>query len=242
MGEAQEFIATATREREWRSRFTPKVHSHWESRGIGGNRATGRERCMERATDQVGEALRDDARISSAQFKVGEDAKSDRRVRIKGGTCEPRNVFSAREAEELFNICRAQRINARREELVKHRFGVAHPPIGESGEQRNRIGLRVATLALEDVHELRSDLLLRDGAEVESLQSREDRWSNLGRVGGAEDEDDSGRRLFKPLEQRVPGVIGESMHLIKDQHLALQICGWIGDQRDQILTHVVDAV
>ena len=169
MGEAQEFIATATREREWRSRLTPKVHSHWESRGIGGNRATGRERCMKRATDQVGEALRDDARISSAQFKVGEDAKSDRRVRIKGGACEARNVFSAREAEELFNICRAQRINARREELIKHRFGVAHPPIGESGEQRDRVGLGVATLALEDVHELRGDLLLRDGAEVESL-------------------------------------------------------------------------
>ena len=112
MGEAQEFIATATREREWRSRLAPKVDSRWESRSIGGNRATGRERCMERATDQVGEALRDDARISSAQFKVGEDAKSDRRVRIKGGTCQARNVFSAREAEEFFNICRAQRIDA----------------------------------------------------------------------------------------------------------------------------------
>ena len=120
MGEAQEFIATATREREWRSRLAPKVYSRRESRSIGGNRATSRECCMERATDQVGEALRDDARISSAQFKVGEDAKSDRRVCIKGGACEARNVFSAREAEELFNIRRAQRINARREELIKH--------------------------------------------------------------------------------------------------------------------------
>ena len=112
MGEAQEFIATATRERERRARLAPKVYSRRESRSIGGNSATGRERCMKRATDQVGEALRDDARISSAQFKVGEDAKSDRRVRIKGGACEARNVFSAREAEEFFNVRRAQRINA----------------------------------------------------------------------------------------------------------------------------------
>jgi hypothetical protein len=120
MGEAQEFIATATREREWRPRFTPKVHSYWESRSVGGNRATSRECCMERATDQVGEALRDDARISSTQLKVGEDAEANRRVCIEGGACEARNVFSAREAEELFNIRRAQRINARREELIKH--------------------------------------------------------------------------------------------------------------------------
>ena len=112
MGEAQEFIATATRKREWRTRLTPKVHSRRESRGVGGNRATSRECCMERATGQVGEALRDDARISSAQFKVGEDVKSDRRVCIKGGACEARNVFSAREAEELLYIRCAQRIDA----------------------------------------------------------------------------------------------------------------------------------
>ena len=104
MGEAQEFIATATRERERRSRLTPKVYSRRESRSIGGNRAACGECCMERATDQVGEALRDDARISSTQFKVGEDAKSDRRVCIERGACEARNVFGAREAEELFNI------------------------------------------------------------------------------------------------------------------------------------------
>ena len=67
---------------------------------------------MKRATNQVGKALRDDARISSAKFKVGEDAKSDRRVCIKGGAGEARNVISAREAEELFNIRCAQRINA----------------------------------------------------------------------------------------------------------------------------------
>jgi hypothetical protein len=75
---------------------------------------------MQRAADQVGEALGHHAGISPAQLKVSEDAKSDRRVCIKGGACEPRNVFSAREAEELFNICRAQRINARREELIEH--------------------------------------------------------------------------------------------------------------------------
>jgi chromosome segregation ATPase len=46
MGEAQEFIATATREREWRSRLAPKVYSRRESRSVGGNRATSRECCM----------------------------------------------------------------------------------------------------------------------------------------------------------------------------------------------------
>jgi hypothetical protein len=104
MGEAQEFIATATREREGCPRLTPKIHSHWKSRGISGNRAACGECCMERATDQVGEALRDDARISSTQLKVGEDAEANRRVCIERGACEARNVFGAREAEELFNI------------------------------------------------------------------------------------------------------------------------------------------
>jgi hypothetical protein len=104
MGEAQEFIAIATRERERRSRLAPKIHSHWKSRGISGNCAACGECCMERATDQVGEALGHDARISSAQLKVGEDAEANRRVCIERGACEARNVFSAREAEELLYI------------------------------------------------------------------------------------------------------------------------------------------
>ena len=106
----------------------------------------------------------------------------------------------------------------------------------------NGVRLRVATLALEDVGELRGDLLLRDRSEVESLQPREDRGTDLRGIGGAEDEDDPGWRLFEPLEQCVPGIVGESVHLVEDQHLPLEIGRRIRDQRNQIFADVIDAV
>jgi hypothetical protein len=62
---------------------------------------------------------------------------------------------------------------------------------------------------------------LRDRSEVESLQARKDRGTNARRVGGAEDEDDAWWRLFEPLEERVPGVIREAGHFVKEEDLAL---------------------
>ena len=83
---------------------------------------------------------------------------------------------------------------------------------------------------------------MRDRSEVESLQARKDRGTNARRVGGAEDEDDAGWRLFEPFEERVPGVICEAVHLVKDEDLPLQVGRRIGDQWDQIFADIINAV
>jgi hypothetical protein len=59
---------------------------------------------MQRAADEVGEALSHHAGITTAQLKVGEDAEANRRVCVECGAREPDNIFGAREAEELLNI------------------------------------------------------------------------------------------------------------------------------------------
>ena len=90
--------------------------------------------------------------------------------------------------------------------------------------------------------ELGGDLGAGDRAEVEALQAREHRGADLGWVGGAEDEDDPWWRLLEPLQEGVPGVIREAVHLVEDEDLALQV-GWrVRNKGDQVLAHVVDAV
>jgi len=66
---------------------------------------------MERSADEVGESFGHHTRITTAHFKVGEDLESSRCVRIERGTRKSNDIFGAWEAEELFNIGRAQRVN-----------------------------------------------------------------------------------------------------------------------------------
>ena len=90
--------------------------------------------------------------------------------------------------------------------------------------------------------ELGGDLGAGDRAEVEALQAREDGRADLGWVGRTEDEDDPWWRLLEPLQEGIPGVIREAVHLVEDEDLALQV-GWrVRNKGDQVLAHVVDAV
>jgi hypothetical protein len=57
-------------------------------------------------------------------------------------------MFGTREAEQLFNVSGAERVHAGGEELVKHRLGIAHPAIGQAGQQGDRLWLRIALLRL----------------------------------------------------------------------------------------------
>ena len=61
-----------------------------------------------------------------------------------------------------------------------------------------------------------------DAAEIEPLQSRQDRrgaLSDLLRLGRGEYEDDPRRRLLEDLEEGVPRLAGEHMRFVHDVHL-----------------------
>ena len=112
MREAEQIGAITASEWEWCARLTAKREAGGESRRVGGDAPSRRERGMQRATDEVGEVIGNHVWVATAQFKVRKDGESGGGVSVEHGGGELRNMFGAREAEQLFNICGAEWIHA----------------------------------------------------------------------------------------------------------------------------------
>jgi hypothetical protein len=240
--EPEKVGAIAAGERKWRARLAAEREASGESRRISRDAPSRRKCGVQRAPYEIGEVVGNHMWVATAQFKIGEDGESDGCVSVKHRGGELRNMFGAREAKQLFNVCGAERVHAGGEELIEHRLSIAHPAVGEAREKGDRLWLRVALLRLQDLGELPCNLVLRDRSEVESLQARKDCRTNARRIGGTENEDDARWRLLEPLEERVPGVIGEAVHLVKDEDLPLQVSWRVGDEWDQIFADIINAV
>ena len=105
-----------------------------------------------------------------------------------------------------------------------------------------RDGLVIGRLAvlLEDPPQLALDLLDRQRPEREALQTRHHGRADLGRVGGAEDEEDVVGRFLERLEEDVPALL-DALHLVDDEDLPAQVRGRRIDAGHE-LAHVVDLV
>ena len=63
---------------------------------------------MQAATDEVGEAVGNDAGVAAARLELGEDRETRWCVGVEDGTGETLNAVGAGEAEELFDVGRLQ--------------------------------------------------------------------------------------------------------------------------------------
>ena len=112
MREAEQIGAITAGEWEWCARFTAERKAGGESRRIGGDTPSRGECGVERAPDEIGEVIGNHVWIATAQFKLRKDGEPSGGVRVQHGGGELRNMFGAREAEQLFNICGAEWIHA----------------------------------------------------------------------------------------------------------------------------------
>ena len=112
MREAEQISAITAGEWEWSTRFTAKRKTSGESRRVGGDAPSRRECGVQRAPDEIGEVISNDVWVATAQFKVRKDGEAGGCIGIKHGGGELRNVFGAREAEQLFHVCGAEWIHA----------------------------------------------------------------------------------------------------------------------------------
>jgi hypothetical protein len=63
------------------------------------------------ATDEVGEAVGNDAGVAAAGLELGEDREPSGCVGVEDGAGETLNAVGAREAEELFDVSRLERVD-----------------------------------------------------------------------------------------------------------------------------------
>ena len=142
----------------------------------------------------------------------------------QGSGCVPRQVGIQQacdrlvlgEAQCLSNSLDRDGLAGIRQHLVEQRLGVAHPAIGQAGQQGQRLGIGIGTLAGADAGQLAGDRIGLQAAEVEPLRPADHGGGHLVGVSGGQDEDHVLRRLLNELEQRVEGVRAEHVDLVDD--------------------------
>ena len=105
-----------------------------------------------------------------------------------------------REPENLQDILFADRIAAKGNQLIEHRFGIAQPAIGPA---RNRVGrrrLKSEFLLLRDRLQMLRDQFRRNAVQIETLTPTQDGWQNFLWLGSGEDEFHMRGRLLERLE------------------------------------------
>ena len=112
MREAEQIGAITASEWEWCARFTAERKTSGESRRIGGDTPSCGECGVERASYESGEVISNHVWVATAQFKVRKDGEPGGSVSVEHGGGELRNMFGAREAEQLFHVCGAEWIHA----------------------------------------------------------------------------------------------------------------------------------
>ena len=112
MRETEKIGAITAGEWEWCARLTAERKTSGESRRVGGDAPSRRKCGVERTPDEIGEVIGNHVWIATAQLELRKDGESGGGVSVEHGGGELHNMFGAREAEQLFNVCRAEWIHA----------------------------------------------------------------------------------------------------------------------------------
>ena len=122
-------------------------------------------------------------------------------------------------AKELEDGLDGHLIAGGRCQLVERRLGVPVRASRASGDQRQYCVGRLDALRVRDPPQLPDQLGEPRPREDERLAPRPDGREHLRDVGGAEDEDEVGRRLLDQLQECVEGCIRQLVRLVEDVDL-----------------------
>ena len=186
-------------------------------------RTGGRSGPHETGANQFDELLQEGAQVPTAIFELVQDSDAGSNVGVGHRGNETVDRVGRCKAEQVPDRFFVESVTARREELVQHRFGVAHASSGEAGNQLDRRGFGSAPITLENPGQLAFDLRGREAPNVESLKPRQDGRGKFLRVRRSEHEDDEIGRFLEGFQERVPGVLRDLVRLIQDVDLALQV-------------------
>ena len=144
--------------------------------------------------------------------------------------------------EQVADVAFLDPLRRRGQELVEHRFGVAHAAGGEPGDEVDGGRLGLAPVGGQDAGELALDLGDRQTPDIESLEPRQDGRREARRLGRGEHEVHEVGRLLERLQERVPGVLRDLVRLVEDVDLAPELAGRVRQSLAQVADGVDAAV
>ena len=146
----------------------------------------------------------------------------------------------AAQAQTVEHRVVADGVAVRGPDLVEQVDGVAHGPGRLAGQQAQGVVVDRDALRLGDLPQPSDEHLDLDAAEVVALAAAADGGLEVAWVGGGENEDRVGRRLFERLEERVGGLALDLVGLVDQVDLAAGATGDVVDALAQF-ADVVDA-
>ena len=206
----------------------------------GPRRRRPRQRSAEGRAERVDRLVREGMQVAATVLEGVEQRDPADRVSGHERRDEPTDRVTVGEAEQVSDGIGREELPAPGEQLVEDRFGIAHPAVGKVRDEGHGLRLRGATVGGEDPAELALDEDRRQRPEIEALDAREDRGTDLAGIGGAEDEQDVRWRLFKRLEEDVP-ALRDALDLVDDEDLRGEVRRRRVDPGQQ-LADVVDPV
>ena len=147
------------------------------------------------------------------------DGQCGGRIAGDEGSRKLQDGFTRCESEDVVDIGGADRRAAEGDDLIEHRLGVTHRPVGPARDRGGGSGIECDLLVLGDVQQMVGDEFRRQSPQVEALASAEDGGRHLLRLGRGEEELHVLRGLFQRLEQRVEGRGREHVHLVDEVDL-----------------------
>ena len=169
---------------------------------------------------QVLEQIRDEtAEILALLRELLDECKGPGRVPVDDQVAQAEQRLLLDRAQELEHGLHGDLFLRRRRQLVERRLGIAVSPASAPRNQRESGVRRLDLLSVGDPAQLLDELRQPRPREDERLAARPDRRQHLREVGGAEDEDEVGRRLLDQLQQRVEGGVRELVRLVEDVDL-----------------------
>ena len=129
----------------------------------------------------------------------------------------------------------------KRDDLLERGERVAQAPFRPTGDQLERLSFEPNALGRAHRTQPRHDGFGCDATKIETLAARMDGFGNLLRIGGAQDEHDVRRRLFKRLQQRVERRGRKHVDLVHDVDLVPATRRGELNAADDLLANVLDA-
>ena len=174
------------------------------------------EKQVTQVLEQVGH---EPAEVLALLGEVLEELQRAGRVLVDHEVAEPEQRLLLDGAEELENGLDRDLVAGGRRQLVECRLRVAIRASSASRDQCERGVGRLDALGVGDAPQLPDQVREPRAREDERLTPRPDGREHLRDVGGAEDEDEVGRRLLDQLQERVEGGIRQLVRLVEDVDL-----------------------
>ena len=168
---------------------------------------------------------------------VGDEAMDEAKGAFGGLACDRfdefvENAFSY-DAKKFADLRVGNFVAGVSDGLLEERESVAKAAFRGASENRDGAGIDFEIFGLGDALDFAGNFLECEGAEVEKLCARFDRFDKIFRARGGENEYDAFGRFFEGFQQGVRCFVGELVSFVEDHH-------FVATRRRRVTNHFAE--